>query len=30
MTEQDRDVQALSNKLLDTESANVHQMKPFL
>lgn len=30
MTEQDKDVQALSNKLLDTESANVHQMKPFL
>ena len=30
MTEQDKAVQALSNKLLDTESANVHQMKQFL
>ena len=30
MTEQDKAVQALSNKLLETESANVHQMKQFL
>ena len=30
MTDQDKAVQALSNKLLDTESANVHQMKKFL
>ena len=30
MTDQDKAVQALSNKLLDTESANVHQMKQFL
>ena len=30
MTEQDKAVQSLSNKLLDTESANVHQMKKFL
>lgn len=30
MTEQDKAVQSLSNKLLDTESANVHQMKQFL
>lgn len=30
MTENDSTVQGLSNKLLETESANVHQMKQFL
>lgn len=30
MTEKDGAVQGLSNKLLETESANVHQMKQFL
>lgn len=30
MTQNDPDVQALSNKLLDTQSNNVHQMKQFL
>ena len=30
MIEQDKAVQSLSNKLLDTESANLHQMKKFL
>ena len=30
MTENDSTVQELSNKLLETESANVHQMKQFL